>query len=212
MIAPAEIVAGRGWPAIFGNHNPLKVDVGCGHGHFLTAMAQAEPESNFIGIDIYAKSLARAQRKIDRLQLTNVRLLAMPAQAAFATAFRSGQVAEVYINFPDPWPKRRHAPRRLVQPPLVALLHDRLQAQGVVTVATDVADYAREMLQQFLAHGGFRSCLAGGIVSGLPDRLPTLYETKFRQQGLPLYYFKLCKISSRPWPANAEGRHDPASR
>ncbi len=202
VISSIETRAGQGWRAIFGNSNPLKVDVGCGYGHFLTAMAQAEPHSNLIGIDIYAKGIARAQQKSERLQLANVRLLAMPAAAAFATAFENEQLAALYLNFPDPWPKRRHARRRLVQPALVALMHDRLQAGGEVIVATDVAGYAREMLQHFLTHGGFASCQAAGIVSELPDRVPTLYEEKFRRQGLPLYYFKLRKIPLSSAPAS----------
>lgn len=212
VISSTEALGGQGWQAIFGNDHPLKVDVGCGYGHFLTAMAQAEPHSNFIGIDLYAKGIARAQQKSERLQLASVRLLAMPAQAAFETAFASGQLATLYINFPDPWPKRRHARRRLVQPALVALMHDRLQAKGVVIVATDVAGYAREMLQHFLAHGGFESCEAAGIVSELPDRVPTLYETKFRRQGLPLFYFKLRKISLSSSPAGGESDHEAAGQ
>jgi len=210
VISSPERLAGQGWRAIFGNGNPLKVDIGCGYGHFLTAMALAEPHSNFIGIDIYAKGIARAQQKIERLQLTNVRLLAMPAAAAFATAFENEQLAALYLNFPDPWPKRRHARRRLVQPALVALMHDRLQAKGEVIVATDVAGYAREMLQHFLAHGGFESCEAAGIVSELPDRVPTLYEAKFRRQCLPLFYFKLRKISLSSSPAGGESDHEDA--
>lgn len=212
VISSTDALGGQSWQAIFGNDHPLKVDVGCGYGHFLTAMAQAEPHSNFIGIDIYPKGISRAQQKIERLQLVNVRLLAMPAAAALATAFESEQLAALYINFPDPWPKRRHARRRLVQPALVALIHDRLQAQGVVIVATDVAGYAQEMLQHFLAHGGFESCEAAGIVSELPDRVPTLYETKFRRQGLPLFYFKLRKVPLSSSPAGGEFDHEAAGQ
>ncbi len=185
---------GKPWWEIFGNQNPINVDLGCGYGHFLAAMAQNQPGANFIGIDVYAKGIQRAHQKILTQQLSNVRLLQMNAHAAFSTIFCSGQIEEIYINFPDPWPKRRHARRRMLQPELIKLLHNCLVVGGRIVIATDLRNYAQDMLRLLLAQPGLQSRIPEGICNELADRVPTLYEKKFRRQGLPIYYIIVQKL------------------
>lgn len=188
IIDHQNLNGGKHWEKILGNQNPINVDLGCGYGHFLAAMAQNEPGANFIGIDVYAKGIQRANQKIQTLQLPNVRLLQMNALAAFSTGFCANQLDAIYINFPDPWPKRRHARRRMLQPELIKLLHDRLVVGGRIVVATDLRNYAQDMLRLLLAQPGLQSRIPEGICNELADRVPTLYEEKFRRQGLPIYY------------------------
>lgn len=194
IIDRENLNGGKPWRDIFGNQNPLNVDLGCGYGHFLLAMAQNEPGANFIGIEVYAKGIQRANQKIQTQQLPNVRLLQMNALAAFSTGFCANQLDAIYINFPDPWPKRRHARRRMLQPELIKLLHDRLVVGGRIVVATDLESYALDMLQLLLAQPGLQSRIPEGICNELADRVPTLYEEKFRRQGLPIYYTIMQKL------------------
>lgn len=184
----------KNWQEVFGNQNPLKVDLGCGYGHFLLAMAQNEPGANFIGIDVYAKGIQRANQKIQTQQLPNVRLLQMNALAAFSTGFCANQLDAIYINFPDPWPKRRHARRRMLQPELIKLLHDRLVVGGRIVVATDLRNYAQDMLRLLLTQPGLQSQIPEGVSNELADRVPTLYEEKFRRLGLAIYYVIVQKL------------------
>ncbi|NUM76774.1 tRNA (guanosine(46)-N7)-methyltransferase TrmB [candidate division KSB1 bacterium] len=184
----------KNWQEVFGNQNPLKVDLGCGYGHFLAAMAQNEPGANFIGIDVYAKGIQRANQKIQTRQLPNVRLLQMNALAAFSTGFCANQLDAIYINFPDPWPKRRHARRRMLQPELIKLLHDRLVVGGRIVVATDLRNYAQDMLRLLLTQPGLQSQIPEGVSSELADRVPTLYEEKFHRLGLAIYYVIVQKL------------------
>lgn len=188
IIDHQSLTDGKHWQDIFGNQNPIKIDLGCGYGHFLAAMAQTEPGTNFIGIEVYAKGIQRAYQKIQTQQLSNVRLLHMTALAAFSTVFCSGQINAIYINFPDPWPKRRHARRRMLQPDLIKLLHDRLVIGGQIIIATDLEKYAQDMLRLLLTQPGLQSQIPEGISNELADRVPTLYEEKFRRQDLPIYY------------------------
>lgn len=184
----------KNWQEVFGNQNPLKVDLGCGYGHFLLAMAQNEPGANFIGIEVYAKGIQRAHQKIQTQQLPNVRLLQMNALAAFSTGFCANQLDAIYINFPDPWPKRRHARRRMLQPELIKLLHDRLVVGGRIVVATDLRNYAQDMLRLLLTQPGLQSQIPEGVSNELADRVPTLYEEKFRRLGLAIYYVIVQKL------------------
>lgn len=193
IIDHQNLKSGKSWREIFGNQNPINVDLGCGYGHFLVAMAQTDPGANFIGIDVYAKGIRRAHQKIQTQQLSNVRLLQMNALAAFSTVICSGQIDAIYINFPDPWPKRRHARHRMLQPDLIKFLYDRLVVGGRIVIATDVESYAQDMLRLLLAQPGFRSQFPNGIVNQLADRVSTLYEEKFRRQGLPIYYVMVQK-------------------
>lgn len=184
----------KNWQEVFGNQNPLNVDLGCGYGHFLLAMAQNEPGANFIGIEVYAKGIQRAHQKIQTRQLPNVRLLQMNALAAFSTGFCANQLDAIYINFPDPWPKRRHARRRMLQPELIKLLHDRLVVGGRIVVATDLRNYAQDMLRLLLTQPGLQSQIPEGVSNELADRVPTLYEEKFRRLGLAIYYVIVQKL------------------
>lgn len=118
----------------------------------------------------------------------------MNAHAAFSTIFCSGQIEVIYLNFPDPWPKRRHARRRMLQPELIKLLHNRLVVGGRIVVATDLRNYAQDMLRLLLEQPGLQSQFPEGTSNELADRVPTLYEEKFRRQSLPIYYVIVQKL------------------
>jgi len=169
---------------------PLKVEIGFGMGDFLVDMARGEPGTDFIGIDFYRPGIRRLRRKIEKFGMNNIRILAGDAREGIAVL--PGPVTDFFINFPDPWPKRRHHKRRLIKPGMVDLLYRRLSIPGgCVTLATDAADYAGEMLSYFEAHGSFRN-LAGRMrfLNEIAGRVPTKYEKKYRLQGIRIYYLR----------------------
>lgn len=168
---------------------PLKVEIGFGSGDFLIGMARNEPECDFIGIEIYRPGIKKLLRKVETFGTRNIRIICGDAKEIIPSM--PGRVSEFFINFPDPWPKRRHRKRRLVKPPVVDLIHKSLAPGGRVTLATDMADYAGEMLCYFEAHGSFRN-LAGrmNFLNRIEGRMPTKYEKKYLAQGIRVYYLR----------------------
>ena len=111
VVQEPESCRGR-WAEIFGNENPIHIEVGMGKGRFLMDMARLYPEINFIGIEKYSSVLLRAVQKLEEEELPNVRLIRMDAED-LENVFAQGELDRIYLNFSDPWPKDRHAKRRL---------------------------------------------------------------------------------------------------
>ena len=107
------------WQAQFGNSNPLKLEIGFGMGNFLIEMAAKEPDSNFIGIDFYHKGIRKIMTRIKNLQLKNIRIVYGDIRNKLSILCQDGELETVYINFPDPWPKKRHIKRRLIRPEFI---------------------------------------------------------------------------------------------
>ncbi len=168
---------------------PLKIEIGFGNGIFLIEAAKKEPETDFIGIEIYRTGIKKLQRKIETEDAKNIRIIYGDAKEIIPQLPQ--KVSEFFINFPDPWPKKRHRKRRLIKPNMVDFLHNSLESGGKVTLATDFADYAGEMLLYFEAHGGFVN-LAGRMqfLNQIEGRTPTKYEKKYLVQGIRIYYLQ----------------------
>jgi len=131
----------------------LEVDLGCGKGRFLLARATAHPETSFLGLDRQTRRLAKVERKAQRAQLANIRLLYAEAAYAVTNLLPPGSVAAYYIFFPDPWPKRRHHRRRLFDTAFLDALNITLMPGGCIHLATDHLDY----------FGSIRRLLAGDM-------------------------------------------------
>ena len=131
--------------AWFGNNHPLILDIGFGHGESLLHSASTRPLCNFIGIDPYVPGLCRVVRELVLHSVDNVRLLAGDAVQVLLQWPSEQPLQEIHIFFPDPWPKRRHHKRRLIQPDFVRLASTRLAAGGCIRIATDCVDYARDI-------------------------------------------------------------------
>lgn len=130
----------------FGRDAPTVLEIGCGMGETTTAIAQSRPDVNFIGVEVFAAGVGALLRSINDLQLSNVRVVHHDAADVVRDMITPGSLAGVHIYFPDPWPKKRHHKRRLLQPPFVSLLATRLARHGYLHCATDWADYATQML------------------------------------------------------------------
>ena len=124
------------WKGLFGNGNPIHIEIGMGKGRFLMDLAALNPEINYVGIERYTSVLLRAVQKMDELQLPNVRFLCVDA-ATLPEIFASGEVNRIYLNFSDPWPKDRHARRRLTSNDFLERYHQFLADDGRIEFKTD---------------------------------------------------------------------------
>ena len=179
------------WAEVFKNDHPIHIEVGMGKGQFIMTLAQQNPDINYIGIEKYSSVLLRAVEKQDELQLPNLRFIRMDAEA-ICEVFGEGEVDRIYLNFSDPWPKDRHAKRRLTSRQFMARYDIILKPDGQVEFKTDnkdLFDFSLEEIKEadwelpvvtFDLHND--SVLNEGNVM-------TEYETRFSQMGNPI-----CKL------------------
>ena len=126
---------------LFPREGRLEVDLGCGDGSFLVAMALRHPERNYLGTERLMGRVRNTCRKAARAAVTNVRLLRVESGYVVKHLLAPGTVSRFYVLFPDPWPKRRHWPRRLIQPEFLRAAAAALEAGGELCIKTDEADY-----------------------------------------------------------------------
>ena len=177
------------WEVLFGRTAPLVVEIGFGNGLFLIQQAEHKPDANLVGIELSWRRVQRLAKRLDEAELGFVRLIHGEAQVALEHLFSPNSIGEVFINFPDPWPKKRHQSRRLVQTGLVELLHDRLAPSGQVTIATDHPEYATWIAAILEAQTTLQPRFSSTAVHELTGRTPTKYEQRARGANLPIYYF-----------------------
>jgi tRNA (guanine-N7-)-methyltransferase len=167
--------------AAFGRAAPTIVEVGFGMGVATAAIAAAQPQANYLGVEVHEAGVGMLLRLIAEQRLTNIRIIQHDAVEVLQTMVAPASLAGAHIYFPDPWPKKRHQKRRLVQAPFVALLASRLQPGAYLHCATDWEPYAQQMLQVLSAEPTLIN--TGG---GFAPRLTWRPLTKFEQRGLNL--------------------------
>ncbi len=183
------------WPGLFANTNPLKLEIGFGGGNFLIEMAARERDSNFIGMDFYHKGIRKTVTRLEKLKLNNVRIAYGDAREKIPAMFASEDLSEIFINFPDPWPKKRHAKRRLVKPEMLSVLSDKLIQGGSLRLATDCSPYAMEMMEYLEAESTLHNKTGKGKFLELREDLPrTKYEKNFMRAGERIYYLDFQKV------------------
>jgi len=147
MEATTSIIAPNNWTSVlpldkvFDITKPLEVDVGCGKGRFILSRAVSHPDANYLGIDRLLKRLRIVDKRIRRRGLENVRLLRIEASYAIEHLLPPGSVTTFYVQFPDPWPKRRHHRRRLFSPHILDAIHRTLATGGKIHLVTDHTHY-----------------------------------------------------------------------
>lgn len=124
------------WSLFFGNDNPLHIEIGMGKGQFIHALAEQNPDVNFIGIEMYSSVLYRALLRRAQTELSNLFFLRFDAKY-LDTVFDEGEVGKIYLNFSDPWPKDRHAKRRLTSPYFLSVYNRILEKNGCIQFKTD---------------------------------------------------------------------------
>lgn len=180
------------WDVLFGNLNPIHIEIGMGKGQFLLQLAKRNPEVNYIGIERYSSVLLRALEKFDTeefRELQNIRFICMDA-FELPEVFERGEVAKIYLNFSDPWPKARHARRRLTSTRFFEQYDKVLAEDGVVEFKTDnrpLFEFSLEQVEEanwkLVAHTfdlhHDESMNAGNVM--------TEYEEKFSSMGNPIH-------------------------
>jgi tRNA (guanine-N7-)-methyltransferase len=183
----------KGWAALFAPDVPeplhLVVELGFGRGEFLRALAAAAPDVAHVGVDRSHRRVLKLARRIAKTEERNIRLVDATAEELVEGALAEASVATFWINFPDPWPKKRHHRRRLLQPGFVALLASRLAPGGELQAATDHADYAAQIDAVLAAEPCLENALATPFVAEVPGRLCTAYEAMWRAEGRALHFF-----------------------
>jgi tRNA (guanine-N7-)-methyltransferase len=165
----------------FGRSAPLIVEIGFGMGQATADIAAAQPEINFLGIEVHEPGVGALLKRIGEDGLANLRIVQHDAVEVLQHMIAPASLAAVHVFFPDPWHKKRHNKRRLIQPPLVALLASRLAPGGVLHCATDWQPYAEQMLEVLRAEPALQNTAEG--FAPKPDYRPL---TKFEARGLKL--------------------------
>ncbi|WP_420641971.1 tRNA (guanosine(46)-N7)-methyltransferase TrmB [Candidatus Leptofilum sp.] len=184
------------WNEIFGRSAPLIIEIGFGSGHFLVDLAQKRPSANVMGVEISLPSLEKAQRKVKTLGVQNVRLLQSDARYLLQALCQPESISEVYINFPDPWPKAKQLHRRLINVDFLHLLATRLVPGGLLDVATDHADYALAITEALEGTPYFESRLPTTFVTEDNERLRTKYEQIGLDEGRTCHYYKFARCET----------------
>jgi tRNA (guanine-N7-)-methyltransferase len=162
---------------IFARAAPLVLEIGSGMGETTAEIAQQHPAVDFIAIEVHGPGIGSLLKKIDALELKNLRLIRHDAVAALESMVPDGLLAGIHLFFPDPWPKKRHHKRRLVQPPFAALAARKLAPGGYFHAATDWAEYAAQIDEVFSSSSFFTK------ESGEMKKRPV---TKFERRGIGL--------------------------
>jgi tRNA (guanine-N7-)-methyltransferase len=187
---PGDYFAEAKLEEIFPRPAPLDLDLGCGDGSFLLAMAQRHPERNFLATERMVGRVEKVARKIAREEASNVRILRLESLYVVRHVLPASCVSVAYVLFPDPWPKRYHHPRRLIQEEFMNSLHRVLAAGGELRVKTDDLPYFQWMEKIWTRVSGYERLEWTGE-EGWPQ---TDFERLFLAKGLPIYRARLRKV------------------
>ena len=185
ILNPAD-AKGR-WQEIFGNDHPIHVEVGSGKGAFVSGMAKANPEINYIGIDIQKSVLSYALDKVLEADVPNIKLLWVDGDS-LTNYFEDGEIDQLYLNFSDPWPKKRHEKRRLTYKTFLDTFEQILPEHGEIHFKTDNRGLFEYSLVSFSQYG----MILKGVwldlhASDFEGNVMTEYEKKFSSKGQVIY-------------------------
>ena len=166
--------------AVFGRTGPKVLEIGFGMGDSLLQMAAAEPETDFIGIEVHPPGVGTLMNTATAEGISNLRVYLADANDVLEECFASQSIDRLQLYFPDPWHKKKHNKRRIVQPQFVQLVREKLRPDGVLHMATDWEHYAEQMLETLDAAEGFENIAGIGQYSSRPDYRPM---TKFEKRG-----------------------------
>ena len=193
-IPEPEVWKGR-WQEVFGRQAPLHIEIGMGKGQFLTALAAEHPDINYIGIEKFSSVLVRAVQKQNELELPNLRLIRMDADS-ITDVFAPGEVDRIYLNFSDPWPKERHAKRRLTSVEFLRRYENILAKDGHVEFKTDNQPLFEFSLEAAEEAGWKLLAVTRDLHHDTAlnkGNIMTEYKERFSAQGNPICKMILCQ-------------------
>lgn len=164
----------------FGRQSDVVFEIGFGMGNSLAAMATAQAEQDFIGVEVHRPGVGSLLKQIEEQALNNIRVFAEDANDVLKHSIADGSLSKIQIFFPDPWHKKKHHKRRIIQAEFIQFLHSKLKPQGILHLATDWQDYAEHMLEVMKNADGFSNMAESGDYSARPSFRP---ETKFERRG-----------------------------
>ena len=167
--------------SLYGRNAPVILEIGFGNGESLATIAEAHPQNNYIGIEVHRPGVGSLLLRLEERGITNVRVINQDASEVLQRNIPDASLAAVYLFFPDPWPKKKHHKRRLLQPGFAQLVRCKLAIGGIFHMATDWQDYAEHMVAVMSEAEGFVNKAGGGSYSPKPEYRP---ETKFERRGL----------------------------
>jgi len=169
--------------AAFASRAPVTLEIGFGNGDALATLAAAHPERNYLGIEVHRPGVGQLMNRVAAEGLGNVRVLCADAKEVLQQRIGANALAAVHLWFPDPWHKKRHHKRRIVQPDFVALVAQRLVPGGVWHLATDWKDYAEHMMAVLTAAPEFENTAGPGHYAGRGKRPHTRFEARGARLG-----------------------------
>ncbi|MDY0405300.1 tRNA (guanosine(46)-N7)-methyltransferase TrmB [Virgibacillus sp. 179-BFC.A HS] len=175
------------WQKVFGNDNPIHVEIGAGKGQFIRGMAEKYPDINFVGMEVAKSVIVTAGQKVLASDRTNIRLLLGDA-SLISKMFRENEVAVIYLNFSDPWPKNRHEKRRLTYRSFLQQYETILSPSGKIVMKTDNSGLFAYSLVSFSQYGMKLEEVSLDLhAEDDPENVQTEYEEKFSAKGQPIY-------------------------
>ncbi|MBC1472250.1 tRNA (guanosine(46)-N7)-methyltransferase TrmB [Listeria seeligeri] len=175
------------WQEVFGNNNPIHIEIGSGKGQFVSGMAKANPNINYIGIEMIESVLVSALDKAIEADVPNLRLVARDAKL-LEECFEKGEIAKIYLNFSDPWPKKRHTKRRLTNPTFLTIYERLLPEAGEIHFKTDNRSLFEYSLVAFSEYNMLLTFVSLDLHnSDYEGNIKTEYEEKFSAKGFPIY-------------------------
>ncbi len=169
--------------AIFGNKNPVIIEIGFGMGESTLKIARENPDRNYIGIEVFLYGFSKLLANASKENLSNLRLMRFDAVQVLQDMVPDNSVDGFHVFFPDPWPKKRHHKKRLIQVPFAELLASKLRAGGYIYCVTDWEDYANQMLEVF-----GKVDILSNPYNGFAPQVPWRPETGFERKGLEKDY------------------------
>ena len=166
---------------LFGQDAPVILEIGFGNGESLATIAETHPKNRYIGIEVHRPGVGSLLLRLEERGIGNVRVVSQDASEILQKNIADASLASVYLFFPDPWPKKKHHKRRLLQPGFAQLIRRKLTIGGIFHMATDWQDYAEHMMTVMSEAEGFTNEAGQGNYSNRPAYRP---ETKFERRGL----------------------------
>lgn len=193
VVVPAQLDIQDLWPKA----SKVVIEIGLGKGEWFTARARQNPQWAFVGCEVFKNGLEHISKAINTHQLTQVKLFPRDGRDLLQ-ALKPSSVDEIVFLYPDPWPKKRHHKRRIIQPDTLALIANALKPNGTLFIATDITDYAYWILNAVLTEGSLTPLAAYPQDMAIPpvDWVSTSYEQKARKAGRGSWYLWFIKTPS----------------
>ena len=192
-VVPEEVMFEKPgkWAEIFGNNNPIHIEIGMGKGQFIHALAKLNPQINYVGVEKYSSVLIRAIQKMEQEELPNLKFLRMDAEDV-DKVFGTGEVDKIYLNFSDPWPKDRHAKRRLPSREFLARYDKILKKDCKLEFKTDNRDLFDFAVEELEPAGWKAEVITYDLHADaklVEGNIMTEYEEKFSSMGNPIFKY-----------------------